>query len=141
MQSLTTFTGKILRINPDGSIPSDNPFYAQTSGDYRAIYALDLRNPYSMSLNPVSGKLYINEARGNNKSSIYIVEAGANYGHEGYNGIGTKRDIWANAATAGGKLITGGAWYPNNTMVPSRSNIVVHTLWCCGGATEVHVDR
>jgi len=52
VQSLTTFTGKVLRINADGSIPTDNPFYLETTGSYRAIYALGLRNPYSMSKHP-----------------------------------------------------------------------------------------
>src|SRR4051812_37004902 len=41
-QSLSTLLGKILRINPDGTIPSDNPFYNQTTGKYRAIWAYGL---------------------------------------------------------------------------------------------------
>lgn len=111
VQSLTTFTGKVLRINADGSIPSDNPFVAATNGQYQAIYALGLRNPYSMSKHPDTQELYINEARGTNKASIYIVAAQANYQHEG-TGIGTATGVWANASTAGGELITGGAWMP-----------------------------
>lgn len=122
VQSLSTFTGKVLRIHPDGTIPLDNPFYEQTTGSYRAIYGLGLRNPYSMSKNAGSGKLYINEARGNNKASIYVVEAGANYGHEaGLNSdIGTSVSQWADASGAGGELITGGAWYPAGGSFPER---------------------
>jgi len=112
VQSLNTFTGKVLRINSNGTVPNDNPFYSQTTGTYRAIYALGLRNPYSMSKHPNTGGLYINEARGNNKASIYVVEAAANYRHEGI-GIGTARNQWADASGAGGELITGGAWMPN----------------------------
>ncbi|MEM6337678.1 MAG: PQQ-dependent sugar dehydrogenase, partial [Bacteroidota bacterium] len=114
VQSLTTYTGKVLRINPDGSIPTDNPFYAQTNGAYRAIYALGLRNPYTMAVHPDTGLLYVNEARGSKKDRIYIVEAGANYQHElsGGSPIGTLRTPWATAGDAGGELITGGAWYP-----------------------------
>ena len=37
---LTSYKGKMLRLNPDGTIPTDNPFYNQTTGDLRAIYAL-----------------------------------------------------------------------------------------------------
>lgn len=120
VQSLSTFTGKVLRINGDGSIPTDNPFYNETTGSYRAIYALGLRNPYTMSINPDSGKLYINEARGTNKASIYIVEAGANYGHEGASGIGTVTATWANGSGAGSELITGGAWYPASGPFPAQ---------------------
>jgi len=116
VQSLTTFTGKVLRIDPDtsppGLPPTDNPFYNQTTGSYRAIYALGLRNPYSLSRHPDTGVLYINEARGNNKASIYVVEEAANYQHEG-TGIGNTRNTWADASGAGGELITGGAWMPN----------------------------
>lgn len=118
VQSLSTFTGKVLRLNPDGSIPADNPFYNATTDDYRAIYALGLRNPYSMSIHPDTGMLYINEARGTDKADIYIVEASANYGHQG-NSIGTPRSPWANAAGAGSELITGGAWYPQDGPFPA----------------------
>ena len=110
VQSLSTMTGKVLRIEPDGDIPTNNPFYNATTGDYRAIYALGLRNPYSMSKHPNTGELYINEARGTNKASVYIVQSGANYSHEGTNGGGTVSPEWADAAAAGGELITGGAW-------------------------------
>jgi glucose/arabinose dehydrogenase len=48
-QSFTTTFGKILRVNSDGSIPSDNPFFSTTTGKYRAIWALGLRNPYTFS--------------------------------------------------------------------------------------------
>lgn len=122
VQSLTTFTGKVLRINKDGTIPADNPFYTQTSDAYRAIYALGLRNPYSMSKNPSSGTLYINEARGNNKASVYIVTAGANYGHESNAGetLGTPTEKWADASGGGGELITGGAWYPTSGPFPDQ---------------------
>ena len=72
VQQLDSFTGKVLRINPDGSIPSDNPFINQTEGAYQAIYALGLRNPYSMSKHPETGVLYVNEAGGDAKASIFM---------------------------------------------------------------------
>jgi len=131
VQSLTSFTGKVLRIEADGNIPASNPFYMQTTGDYRAIYALGLRNPYTMSKHPDTNTLYINEARGTNKASIYIVEAQANYQHEG-SGIGVSRDPWANASSAGGELITGGAWMPEVGVgnFPAEYNGVYFTaLW------------
>ncbi len=112
VQSLTTYTGKVLRINANGSVPTDNPFYTQTTGNYRAIYALGLRNPYSMSRHPDTGALYINEARGSKKDRVYELIAGANYQHEG-SGLGTAIGPWATAADSGGELITGGAWMPD----------------------------
>ncbi|MEM7125838.1 MAG: PQQ-dependent sugar dehydrogenase [Chloroflexota bacterium] len=137
VQSLTTLTGKVLRINRNGSIPTSNPFYQQTSGDYRAIYALGLRNPYTLSKHPNTGALYINEARGAKKDEIYLVQAGANYRHEGTNsGIGTNRQPWANAADAGGQLVTGGVWYPSSggSFPAQYQGVYLTPLW--GGNNE-----
>src|SRR6185436_13962737 len=42
-QSMNTVLGKIIRLNSNGTIPTDNPFITQTSGRNRAIWALGLR--------------------------------------------------------------------------------------------------
>ncbi len=86
-QSMTSLLGKILRINTDGTIPSDNPFYNSASGDNRAIYALGFRNPYSMAIQPGTGKIYVSEVGGSNFEEINHILAGKNYGWpmiEGY---------------------------------------------------------
>ena len=119
VQSLTTFTGKVLRIGPDGSIPSGNPFFSQTTGDYRAIYALGLRNPFSIS-SDAGGQIYVNETTGSNKADLYKLQPSANYSHQGFSGIGTLVAPWVDAAAAGGKLATGGAWYPTGGTFPSN---------------------
>lgn len=56
-QSLGNRLGKILRINPDGSIPADNPFYTTSVGVNRAIWALGLRNPFTFAIQPSSGEM------------------------------------------------------------------------------------
>jgi hypothetical protein len=43
-QTLANRLGKMLRINSDGSIPTDNPFFNTASGDNRSIWALGLRS-------------------------------------------------------------------------------------------------
>src|SRR3712207_2364468 len=43
-QSLSNLHGKMLRINKDGTVPTNNPFYTTASGSNRAIWALGLRN-------------------------------------------------------------------------------------------------
>src|SRR5262245_36696012 len=60
-QSLTTLDGKMLRINPDGSIPADNPFFNQTTGKYRAIWALGLRNPFTFTFQRGTGRMFVND--------------------------------------------------------------------------------
>ncbi len=86
-QSLNSPFGKILRINADGSIPTDNPFYNSTTGNNRAIWALGLRNPYTTAFQPGTGRFYINDVGGGAWEEINEGEAGANYGWpttEGY---------------------------------------------------------
>lgn len=111
-QSLDFFAGKVVRLNRDGSIPSDNPFYNSTTGDLRAIYCLGLRNPVGMSRHPVSGNLYISSFQGSGKADTFRVAAGANYGHGNYAGIGTETEEWVNTKFGGLAGATDTVWYP-----------------------------
>lgn len=79
-QTLNNLLGKMLRINTDGSIPTDNPFYAQATGKNRAIWALGLRNPYTFAFRPNSDFMYINDVGQNTWEEINRGSAGANYG-------------------------------------------------------------
>jgi glucose/arabinose dehydrogenase len=79
-QSLSTPLGKILRINRDGSIPTDNPFYSQTTGTNRAIWAIGLRNPFSTAVQPGTGLFYINDVGLDTWEKIDKGVAGGNYG-------------------------------------------------------------
>ena len=51
-QTLSNLLGKMLRINADGTIPTDNPFYNTATGNNRAIWALGLRNPFTFAFQP-----------------------------------------------------------------------------------------
>ena len=55
-QDITKDAGKIYRINSDGSIPTDNPFY-NTKGAKQAIYSYGHRNPQGMAMHPITGNL------------------------------------------------------------------------------------
>lgn len=78
-QSLNTTLGKLLRINADGSIPEDNPLYAQTIGNSRAIYAMGFRNPYTFDINP-SGRIFVDDVGAASWEEVNDVVAGGNYG-------------------------------------------------------------
>src|SRR5262249_25128974 len=60
-QSLSNHFGKVLRINSDGTIPTDNPFYNVASGSNRAIWAMGLRNPFTFAVKKGTGAIYIND--------------------------------------------------------------------------------
>ena len=79
-QSLTSLRGKILRINADGTIPADNPFYNETTGDFRAIYAMGLRNSFSMSIQRGTGRIFATEVGNNAWEEVNEILPGKNYG-------------------------------------------------------------
>ena len=79
-QSFESLHGKLLRFNPDGSIPEDNPFFTKAEGKYRAIYALGLRNPFGLAVDRVSGQMLINDVGQELFEEIDEVAPGANYG-------------------------------------------------------------
>ncbi len=78
--SLSTPLGKLLRINADGSIPTDNPFYSSTSGTARAIWARGLRNPFTFAVDRVSGRIHINDVGENTWEEVDQGVRGSNYG-------------------------------------------------------------
>jgi glucose/arabinose dehydrogenase len=78
-QELNSLLGRLLRINPDGSIPGDNPFFSKAAGKYRATWALGLRNPFTFAVQPETGRLFINDV-GGKAEEINEGVAGANYG-------------------------------------------------------------
>jgi putative heme-binding domain-containing protein len=79
-QRLDTLQGKLLRINADGTIPEDNPFYLTAKGKYRAIWAIGLRNPFTFGVQPDTGRIFINDVGDNKWEEVDEGFAGANYG-------------------------------------------------------------
>jgi glucose/arabinose dehydrogenase len=79
-QSLDNLLGKILRINTDGTIPTDNPFYSVATGNNRAIWALGLRNPFTFGFQPGTGRMFINDVGAAAWEEINDGIAGSNYG-------------------------------------------------------------
>jgi glucose/arabinose dehydrogenase len=72
--------GKMLRFNDDGSIPADNPFFNTTTGLNQAIWARGLRNPFTFSFQPGTGRMFINDVGATNWEEINEGTAGANFG-------------------------------------------------------------
>ena len=78
-QTLSNLLGKVLRINSDGSIPNDNPFF-NTAGARQEIWALGLRNPFTFAFQPGTGRMFINDVGQNTWEEINDGVAGSNYG-------------------------------------------------------------
>ena len=81
---MTSPRGKIHRINKDGTIPTDNPFYDGPGPNIDSIWALDFRNPFRAYYDAPTGRIFIGDVGGNNyataQEEINLGAAGANYG-------------------------------------------------------------
>lgn len=122
-QTLSNLLGKILRINADGSIPSDNPFFDSTTGKNRAIWALGLRNPFTFAFQRGTGRMFINDVGASTWEEINNGIAGSNYGWPTTEGPTTnplfRSPLFAYNHGIGpttGCAIAGGAFYDPTTV-------------------------
>lgn len=136
-QSIANRHGKILRYNPDGTIPTDNPtsvagIAGTLTGANRAIWAAGLRNPFTCHIE--GNQLYVNDVGGGGWEEINRVATGArtvgfNFGWPNTEGgftAGSFPNFTApihSYAHGGGSLqgyaITGGAYYPAGGAFPA----------------------
>jgi glucose/arabinose dehydrogenase len=71
--------GKVLRLNDDGSVPTDNPFVGNSA--YRPeIFTTGHRSPQGLALNPATGAIWEHEHGPLGGDEINVLVAGANYG-------------------------------------------------------------
>ena len=127
-QSFTSLLGKVLRINPNGTIPADNPFISTTTGKYQAIYALGFRNPFKATVQRTTGRIFVNDVGAATWEEINDLVAGKNYGWPTIEGKKTTQTAPANYmdpvfayGRSSGCSITGGAFYnPVTTKFPSQ---------------------
>jgi aldose sugar dehydrogenase len=80
-------TGVIVRLNDDGSTPTDNPFFAEgaavggnVGANIQRIYTYGIRNSFGMAVDPVSGELWEQENGDDTFSELNRVEPGMNSG-------------------------------------------------------------
>ena len=138
-QQLTNLFGKMLRINKDGTIPTNNPFYSAASGNNRAIWALGLRNPFKFAIQPGTGTIFINDVGEDAWEEINRDQKSANYGwnlcegsHDNPNKPGSVNcsaepytapvhEYSHGSTDTTGCAITGGAFYnPTTVLFPSE---------------------
>ena len=73
------FSGRVLRINRDGSIPKDNPWLSRATVAPET-FAHGLRDPEGAAINPATGELWVTDHGPQGGDEIDIVRAGKNYG-------------------------------------------------------------
>ena len=77
-QDLNELEGKILRLNLDGTVPADNPFFGQV-GKRGEIFGYGFRNPFRMSFDDMTGMLWVGDVGDLTVEEIDIMIAGGNY--------------------------------------------------------------
>jgi glucose/arabinose dehydrogenase len=126
-QSLSTYLGKILRINSNGTVPSGNPF--TTGGNQqRRIWAYGLRNPYTLTFQPATGRLFVNDVGNTSWEEINdATTGGLNFGWPSAEGNSSNPAFtnpvyfYGHGTGSGlGCAITGGTFFnPATTNYPS----------------------
>jgi len=118
-QDLKNPNGKVLRLNPDGTIPSDNPF------PNSPIYAYGFRNMFGLALHPVTRQLYVTENSGDSHDEIDLVQPGGNYGFPFFEGPGDDAryidPIWESGARTIGP--TGLTFYAGDQLPQFRNDL------------------
>ena len=80
-QDPNDYAGALLRFNPDGSIPEDNPYPGSP------VYAIGFRNVFGFAFQPDTGNLYATENGPGGFDEVNQVRAGQNYGWPLHMGI------------------------------------------------------
>ena len=125
-QTLANLLGKVLRINSDGTIPTDNPFF-NTSGARKEIWALGLRNPFTFAFQPGTGRLFINDVGQSTWEEINDGIAGSNYGWPTTEGFTSNPNFRSplfeyghgSTSTTGCAIVGDGFYNPPTVMFPA----------------------
>ncbi|HET9119245.1 MAG TPA: PQQ-dependent sugar dehydrogenase, partial [Solirubrobacterales bacterium] len=128
-QDLNSPNGKILRINTDGTAPTDNPFYDGTNSWRSRVWAYGLRNPFGYAIQPGTDEIYMGEVGWNTWEEVDHGPAGTNFGWPCYEGTGPQPFFQSNFAaqcsligpvtppfytynhSSGGSAVIGGPFY------------------------------
>jgi glucose/arabinose dehydrogenase len=137
-QDRSKITGKLLRLNPDGSVPTDNPLQDSP------VYASGFRNAWGLGFHPETGTAYVTENGGTRHDEVDRVVAGGNYGWPKVQGLKTRynsaaiRDdpnlvdpFWDSYGERGG--ISGLAFYTGDLLPQYKNDL----LFCTFGSSRL----
>lgn len=116
-EDLAALNGKILRLNPDGTIPADNPFANSP------VYSYGHRNPQGLAWQPGTGRLYATEHGPSGfpaccHDEVNLIEPGKNYGWPVVYGDRTREGMVAPVLESG-----------NETWAPAGAAFVTRGVW------------
>ena len=123
-QDLDSLSGKVLRLDPDGGTPEDNPFPGS------AVYTYGHRNPQGLDWHPDTGDLFITDHGPASDDEVNILEAGQNYGWPVALGmVGDSRYVDPILAFTPTLALSGAAFYDGDTLPEGwKGNFIFATL-------------
>ncbi|MHB9130682.1 MAG: PQQ-dependent sugar dehydrogenase [Armatimonadota bacterium] len=138
-QKYDALPGKVLRYNPDGTIPADNPIeLPQTAstevagndektleGNKTPVYTIGHRHPFGMAVNPENNDLYISDNGPGHDDKLHHLVAGDNYGWPDITGFTDDPRFHAPLWSTGKVTIapTGMAFYTGNRLPQFANNL------------------
>ncbi len=141
-QDFENVLGGMIRINKDGTIPEDNPFYEELEGDTRALYAKGLRNPFTFDILSTNNQILVCDVGEGTWEEINEILPGKNYGWDLIEGPLVDQTPPENYMDpvyyyehANGKCaVVGGVFYdpPVENFPPSFSNKFLFSDYCSG---------
>ncbi|MBI3262536.1 MAG: PQQ-dependent sugar dehydrogenase [Acidobacteria bacterium] len=121
-QELGSLSGKIHRMNDDGTTPADNPFGS-------LLYSYGHRNPQGLDFHPVTGDLWESEHGNIGHDEINRIERGGNYGWPTIEGSQTRAGMVTPALFFEPSIPLSGASFYTGSAIPNfRNNFFVATL-------------
>lgn len=139
-QDLAVTNGKLLRVNPDGTAPDDNPFVDRV-GIRPEIYTYGHRDISGIAIHPETGDIWITEHGPRGGDELNLIRAGANYGWRvisygtdytgeligdggtAHDGMEQPRYFWRPSIAPSGLIFYTGAMFPE-----WRGNVLVTSL-------------
>lgn len=161
-QQLDSLAGKLLRINADGTAPSDNPFF---NGDPQAnrskVWAYGLRNPFRVGLQPGTDLPFVGDVGSAFWEEVNVAKPGANFGWPCYEGP-EMNDVHAAlpfcqsflaedhvveqpvhaypVAHLEGSAVIGGVFYEGTEYPPELQGAYIFGDWVDGSVRAFNVD-
>ena len=118
----SSLAGKILRINPDGSVPPDNPFPGSP------VYSYGHRNPQGLAWHPRTGRLYATEHGASGNDELNLIEPGRNYGWPEAEGSEHGAFTAPVAVYESSIAPSGATWYDGRVIAPWQNSLLFATL-------------
>ena len=142
--------GKILRFNDDGQPVADNPWFNVNEGKARFVYATGLRNPFTMTMHPVTGEMFVNDVGGSKFEEVNRIIRGGFYGWPVLEGKRTGQNlpdeyvdpVFSYAHANNYCSIVGSAFYfPQQPQFPEEyTGIYFYSDYCTGHIRMLEVE-